>query len=650
MRRSASPPAGKRQRRDSVKSTDEAAPAMVAPAIKAQTVSSSTSAVATATAFLPSPSSDNVHRPARAARSSVRARLESSPHSGGATLLAEAPYESGPGAELGDATGGLSDADAQMDVRENAPSADTRSEPPMSRPLTPLDTESTPVPLTSSAPGTAARESPAPSLSAAPRTAAEQAPELVLTLSQAPSRQQQQQQQQQQPPPPPPPPQQQQQPQPVPLQPLLQPLPVALPLRAPQLKAVPVSPQSSPVPASALLVAVVPGQSRRQQRRWTPAEVARLNAAVSEHGDNWAKVAKEVDSHSSVECQRKFDKEVAAGRLALPEPVEWSEAELGKLRAGVEAHSSNWKRVAAEVASSKTADDCRRQAFQEVTENKLVEPFGLRRVRHKRTAWSTDEVERLHQALEKHGRSWTEVAAYVRTRSNEDCRKKSAKEVTAGALPEPAGRKKAQRPAQYWFREEMLRLKEAVKKHGRAWDKVAEHVGGTRTAQDCINKVNKEVAHGRMNEPDGKVSQPIWSAHEVEKLREGVMQYGRQWVAIAAHVGSRTAIECRLKTTREIAAGRSQGLLNAQKKDKESPTDAPSKQQVHAQQTQLPHALDTDPKGGWVPAFPISMQASALPPPLPLLQQQPLPPPPPPLSATAGSVSLAAVPPSEVLC
>jgi hypothetical protein len=387
----------------------------------------------------------------------------------------------------------------------------------------------------------------------------------------------------------------------------------------------PASPQSSPVPEPE----AAPRRSQQSKRQprtsdeWTLAELARLQSAVAAHRDNWEEVTKEVESHTRVECQRKPQEEVAAGRLApAPEPVQWSEAELAKLRLAVEAHSSNWRRVAEEVASNKTAEDCRRQAFREIAERKLVEPPGLRRVPHvERLAWSAAELERLHWAVKQYGRKWSDVAAYVRTRSNEDCRKKATKEDIAGALPEPLGPKQARKPAQKWFREELLRLKEAVAMYGRVWEKVAEHVGGTRTPQDCINKVNKEVIVGRMTEPDGKSPCPAWSDLEVAKLRQGVTQHGRRWRAVAEFVGSRTPLECRFKVVRELSQGRTEGLLAPKRGKTAALKNALAKQQAQAQaqaqQAQLPSAIDTDPKGGWMPAF-TSMPAPTLPPPLPL--------------------------------
>ncbi len=70
-------------------------------------------------------------------------------------------------------------------------------------------------------------------------------------------------------------------------------------------------------------------------------------------------------------------------------------------------------------------------------------------------------------------------------------------EVDAGRMQKPGGKQVS------WSRTEHLKLRQAVDWHGRAWAAVSRDVG-SKTRKQCLNKVNIEVAAGRMDEPGGK--------------------------------------------------------------------------------------------------------------------------------------------------
>jgi hypothetical protein len=79
---------------------------------------------------------------------------------------------------------------------------------------------------------------------------------------------------------------------------------------------------------------------------------------------------------------------------------------------------------------------------------------------------------------------------------------------------------------------------------------------GSKTRQQCSDKVISEVTAGRMQEPGGK--QESWSHTELLKLMQAVDRHSRDWVSVSRDVGSRTRTQCHHKVKVEVAAGRMQ--------------------------------------------------------------------------------------------
>jgi hypothetical protein len=71
-----------------------------------------------------------------------------------------------------------------------------------------------------------------------------------------------------------------------------------------------------------------------------------------------------------------------------------------------------------------------------------------------------------------------------------------------------------------------------------------------------MGKVAAEVAAGRMQEPGGKQVKDSWSKAELLRLSNAVSRHGRNWVAVSHDVGSKTKVQCCSKFKNEVTAGR----------------------------------------------------------------------------------------------
>ena len=109
-------------------------------------------------------------------------------------------------------------------------------------------------------------------------------------------------------------------------------------------------------------------------------------------------------------------------------------------------------------------------------------------------------------------------------------------------MQEPGG-KRVRHP---WSKPELVKLRMAVGPHGRDWVAVSRDVR-SKTSLQCKNKIAKEVAAGRMQEPGGKQVKDSWSKVELLRLSKAVNKHGRDWVAVSHDVGSKTKEQCKNK-------------------------------------------------------------------------------------------------------
>jgi len=69
----------------------------------------------------------------------------------------------------------------------------------------------------------------------------------------------------------------------------------------------------------------------------------------------------------------------------------------------------------------------------------VVEPESRTETKSDTNRLRAEEVDRLCEAVEKHGRDWVSVAGMVGTKTKLQCRKKVQKEVNAGRMKQPEG-------------------------------------------------------------------------------------------------------------------------------------------------------------------------------------------------------------------
>jgi hypothetical protein len=206
----------------------------------------------------------------------------------------------------------------------------------------------------------------------------------------------------------------------------------------------------------------------------------------------------------------------------------WKPEEDAKLTEAVKKHGKYcWVAVAAQVPG-RTRNQCRQRWV------KKVDPANVKNPGQPRMIWKPEEDAKLTEAVKKHGKDcWVTVAAMVPGRTNGQCRRRWLDKL------DPANEKDPGKPRMRWKQEEVAKLTEAVKNHGKDWVTIAAMVPN-RTNEQCrlqVRWVNKVYPT--------KWQKGKWTPEEDSKLIEAMKKHGNHWVAVAGLVSSRTDKQCR---------------------------------------------------------------------------------------------------------
>jgi hypothetical protein len=147
-------------------------------------------------------------------------------------------------------------------------------------------------------------------------------------------------------------------------------------------------------------------------------------------------------------------------------------------------------------------------------------------------SWTSEQDAKLIDGVKEHGKKWVAVAAMVPGRTNRQCRSRWAECLDPGIN---TGK---------WTPEEDAMLADAVKKHGHGygnWAAVAALVPG-RTNMQCSKRWRLHLdATATIYQT---TTNTRWTMEEVAKLTDAVKVHGKNWAAVAVLVPGRTNTQC----------------------------------------------------------------------------------------------------------
>lgn len=156
----------------------------------------------------------------------------------------------------------------------------------------------------------------------------------------------------------------------------------------------------------------------------------------------------------------------------------------------------------------------------------------VKMVTPRRRYWSAEEDKRLRHMVaclsDKRGKEgqWDKISQYIGTRTAKECRARWFQ-----CLHPNLRRGK-------WTREEDEKLKDAFRRLGPAWARIAEEVPG-RTDDQCSKRFNDVLS------PTVQQRLRPWSDSEDKLLLDLFDKYGPKWQQISQAMNARTGLTCR---------------------------------------------------------------------------------------------------------
>jgi hypothetical protein len=270
-------------------------------------------------------------------------------------------------------------------------------------------------------------------------------------------------------------------------------------------------------------VAVDPRIDRTAPRTgpWTKDEDDKLKKAAEKYGGkNWDAVAALVPSRTRSQCTGRWHDTLDPSIRKTERTGKWTADEDKTLKDAVKQYNGkNWDAIAS-LVPGRTKKQCT---------NRWCNALGHLVATGRTDTWTTDDDNKLQDAVEKHGdKNWDAIAALLPSRTKIQCRTRWHDSVTPRT-----GR---------WTADEDNKLKKAVEKYGdQDWGAVATLVP-SRTRRQCrdrwCNSLDPSVAMAMVR--TGK-----WTADEDSKLKDAVQKHGgKNWSAISELVPDRSSSQC----------------------------------------------------------------------------------------------------------
>jgi hypothetical protein len=222
-------------------------------------------------------------------------------------------------------------------------------------------------------------------------------------------------------------------------------------------------------------------RTTRASRYWTPEEDAKLTSAVAntrkqkegkEYKSDWVAISTQVPGRTRNQCydrwQRSLDPSINRTNMYTGT---WKEDEDKKLKAAVKMHDGkDWLAIAA-LVSGRTRTQCHyRWHF-------VLDP-SIDRANEGLGTWKEDEDIKLKAAVQMHGgKNWAAIVAVVPGRTRNMCHYRWHYVLDPSI-------DRANATTGKWDEDEDIKLKNAVRTHGKNWVLIAALIPG-RTKVQC---------------------------------------------------------------------------------------------------------------------------------------------------------------------
>lgn len=255
---------------------------------------------------------------------------------------------------------------------------------------------------------------------------------------------------------------------------------------------------------------------------WTEVEVERLGHALEIFGRDWDRITEFVGTKAKDQCQNKVKKEVLKGRMQRPVgSTPWNTRSRQVRRISSTSSSTSIMSTTSSLSSTSTSPSCSEVGLCTTPSASLLKPgpadCALPTV-IKARASSVESCGAFPSSASDNGTFHSSTSSLSSDSSGASVSKKAAAfggndggALTKVKTTETTG---SESTNSMWSDDEIAKLGNALEMFGRDWSKVTKFVG-TKTNQQCQNKVKKELHLGRIMRRQGNTGL-VWTKDGVK--------------------------------------------------------------------------------------------------------------------------------------
>ncbi|RIB05977.1 hypothetical protein C2G38_2047166 [Gigaspora rosea] len=284
------------------------------------------------------------------------------------------------------------------------------------------------------------------------------------------------------------------------------------------------------------------------QKRWNADELRKLLELRSQYETDWCKISEGLPGRSPSACFYKYQ---VITRLLMKVGKDWHSSNILQVQDFFQKYGPDWELIAQNISNKSPGE-----IQQLVSENPMFfSNPGFDRhfidTTRKTTAqsWSEEDILKLKNLIEIHGKDWNKIASQLPGKTHEDCEEyysfyqDSFPKLNANNLAISDNDDKA------WTEKEKQLLKDLLEKYGTDYDRIARFIPG-KSQESIVSYITvhkQELLPKELDMYEYESNILPWTEDEENKLINLVRLYRDEWKMISDYLPKRSPISCKRK-------------------------------------------------------------------------------------------------------
>ncbi|CAG8646925.1 3195_t:CDS:1, partial [Racocetra fulgida] len=287
-------------------------------------------------------------------------------------------------------------------------------------------------------------------------------------------------------------------------------------------------------------------QNLSVQKRWSADELRKLLELRSQYETDWCKISEGLPGRSPSACFYKYQ---VITRLLMKVGKDWHSSNIIQVQDFFQKYGPDWELISQNVSNKSPGE-----IQQLVNENPMFfSNPGFDRhfidATRRTTAqpWSEEDILKLKNFTEIHGKDWNKIASQLPGKTSEDC--EEYYNLYKDNFPNLNMNHMTISDDKAWTEKEKQSLKDLLEKYGTDYDRIARFIPGKsqESIRSYVNTHKQELLPKELDMYENESCTPPWTKDEENKLINLVILYRDEWKMISDYLPERSPIACKRK-------------------------------------------------------------------------------------------------------